>query len=454
MQKEEDRERLLRERLEDVLSRDITSIRTAREMNSLHNSLFELQILVKHLFPGNHTLKEIIDRQNLFIGEQLIAGPISITKADLMIDFAKEIAETIGFKFLYDDNYRNNDIRNNDIIDGYIINHEIRNYDVKNYGARNNNKRDSYTRNSGLEFRNKHENQVIEGTTPSNGEVHTSNSSDSLLPKEIAEKMEKVGVQKVNLNTFSAFILAILAGAFIALGGIYFTFATGQIIVTRPFTQIIGGLVFSTGLILVVVTGAELFTGNHLAIMSLASKKITAPKLLKNWVIIFGGNFVGSVATAWILYMSNAWTNNGYQFGIRAMMIASHKVNLGFVEAFFLGILCNVLVCMAIWLAASGKKVSDKILGIIFPLSAFVAMGFEHSIANMYFLIFPLLIKNDPSLLSAMTTAGVTVDTSNIDYMGVLHNIIPVTFGNLVGGCVFVGLVYWLAYLRNNRKGN
>src|SRR5207249_5174155 len=164
------------------------------------------------------------------------------------------------------------------------------------YGARNNNKRNRYTRNSGLEFRNKNENQVIEGTNPSNGEVHTSNSSDSLLPKEIAEKMEKVGVQKVNLNTFSAFILAILAGAFIALGGIYFTFATSQIIVTRPFTQIIGGMVFSMGLILVVIAGAELFTGNHLAIMGLASRKITVSKLLRNWILVYVGNFLGSVA--------------------------------------------------------------------------------------------------------------------------------------------------------------
>jgi len=224
--------------------------------------------------------------------------------------------------------------------------------------------------------------------------------------------------------------------------------------VTRPFTQIIGGLVFSTGLILVVVTGAELFTGNHLAIMALASRKITASKILKNWAIIYVGNFIGSVATAWILYMSKAWTNNDYQFGIRAMMIASHKVNLGFVEAFFLGILCNVLVCLAIWLAASGKKVSDKILGIIFPLSAFVAMGFEHSIANMYFLFFPLLIKDDPSLLSAINKAGIAIDMSHVDYMGALNNLVPVTLGNLVGGCVFVGLVYWLAFLRNNTKKN
>ncbi|TLX89926.1 MAG: formate/nitrite transporter family protein, partial [Thaumarchaeota archaeon] len=318
------------------------------------------------------------------------------------MDFAKEIGESIGLEFLYNEDH---------------------------------------IRNKGLEFSSLENRSETPSVTPS------ANSSDSLQPSEIAEKMEKVGVQKVNLNSFSAFILAITAGAFIALGGIYFTFATSQIIVTRPFTQIIGGMVFSMGLILVVIAGAELFTGNHLAIMGLASRKITVSKLLRNWILVYVGNFLGSVATAAILYMSKAWTNNGYQFGIRAMMIASHKVSLGFVEAFFLGILCNSLVCLALWLAASGKKVSDKVLAIIFPISAFVAIGFEHSVANMYFLTFSLMIKDDPMLLSAMKTAGIAVDTSNIDYIGVLNNLVPVTLGNIVGGCLFVGLVYWLAYL-------
>lgn len=297
-----------------------------------------------------------------------------------------------------------------------------------------------------------HDEEVSAGNT--NKISSDVNSSDSHSPKEIAKKIESAGVQKTNLNFTSSFILSILAGAFISLGGIYFTFATSQIIVTKPFTQILGGLVFSLGLILVVVAGAELFTGNNLSIMSLLSKKITTKKMLKNWLIVYTGNFVGSTLTAGVLYMSKAWTANNYDFGIRAIVIASHKVNLGFVDAFFLGILCNSLVCLAIWLAASAKTVSGKILAIIFPISAFVALGFEHSVANMYFLSFALMIKDDPFLLSAIHTAGITVDTSNIDFTGLLNNIVPVTLGNIVGGSVFVGVIYWLAYLRNNRKEN
>ena len=409
MQRERGIERVLVEKIESLLSRENTSLRDNTDANSLQMSLFEIQKLVKQLYPNDQNLKEILNRQDLFIREGGIGDTTGITKTEMIMDFAKEIGESIGLEFLYNEDH---------------------------------------IRNKGLEFSSLENRSETPSVTPS------ANSSDSLQPSEIAEKMEKVGVQKVNLNSFSAFILAITAGAFIALGGIYFTFATSQIIVTRPFTQIIGGMVFSMGLILVVIAGAELFTGNHLAIMGLASRKITVSKLLRNWILVYVGNFLGSVATAAILYMSKAWTNNGYQFGIRAMMIASHKVSLGFVEAFFLGILCNSLVCLALWLAASGKKVSDKVLAIIFPISAFVAIGFEHSVANMYFLTFSLMIKDDPMLLSAMKTAGIAVDTSNIDYIGVLNNLVPVTLGNIVGGCLFVGLVYWLAYLRNNRREN
>jgi formate/nitrite transporter len=295
-----------------------------------------------------------------------------------------------------------------------------------------------------------HDEEVNTGNV--NNTSSDSDQSDAYSPNETAKKIENSGVQKTNLNFTSSFILSILAGAFISLGGIYFTFATSQIIITKPFTQILGGLVFSLGLILVVIAGAELFTGNNLSIMSLLSKKITTKKMLKNWIIVYIGNFVGSISTAAILYMSKAWTANNYDFGIRAIVIASHKVNLGFVDAFFLGILCNSLVCLALWLAASGKTISGKILGIIFPISAFVALGFEHSVANMYFLTFALMIKDNPLLLSAIQTAGITVNTSNIDFTGFMNNIVPVTLGNIVGGSVFVGIVYWLAYLRSRKE--
>ncbi len=272
------------------------------------------------------------------------------------------------------------------------------------------------------------------------------------LPDEIARKMQTGGVQKANLSFTSTFVLAILAGAFISLGGIYFTFTTSQITLTQPFTQVLGGLTFSLGLILVVVAGAELFTGNNLMILGLASKKIVLPKLLRNWIIVYCGNFVGAIGTSVIFYLSSAWTANDYQIGIRAITIASTKTNHGFVEAFFLGMLCNSLVCLAIWLANSGKRVSDKILAIIFPISAFVALGFEHSIANMYFLTFALLIKNDPLLMAAMQKNGMIPDMSHLNILGMFNNLLPVTLGNIVGGSLLIGFVYWIVYLRNGQK--
>jgi formate transporter len=390
LQRETGPERL-REKIDELLSKD-TTVRSHANVNSLQKSLSEVQTLAKQLYPNNETLKTILNRQDLSI-EQRLEDPRSITNTDI-VNNAKEIALAIGLE-----DYNSDKIKKT-------------------------------------------------------SSVAPTGSSDLLSPSETAEKVAQTDLQKVNTNAFSTFILAILAGALIAIAGVYFTFATSQIIVTRSFTQIFGGLLFSFGLMCVVITGAQMFTGNTLGIMNIASRKLKATKLLRNWVIVYVGNFVGAAATAGVLYMSHAWTTNGYQFGIKALMIASRKVNLGFVDAFFLGILCNSLVCLAIYLAASGKKVSDKILAIMFPTAAFIAMGFEHCVANMYFLTFASLIKNDPSLLSAMQTAGVTVDTSHLDYMGIVNNLLPVTLGNIVGGSVFIGLVYWLAFMRNKKIAN
>jgi len=271
---------------------------------------------------------------------------------------------------------------------------------------------------------------------------------DAYSPEEIAKRVENVGVTKPKLDFYSTATLAILAGAFISLGGMYFTLATAQITGSYSFTQILGGLAFSLGLILVVVAGAELFTGNNLIIMTFASRKISYAAVLRNWGIVYSGNFVGSLLSATILYFTDIWANNNYHFGIRAIMIASNKVNLDFVQAFSLGILCNALVCLAVWLAMGGRSVTDKILAIIFPISAFVAIGFEHSVANMYFIPFALMIKDDPELLSVIQNSDLPVDLSNLDLMGLFSNLLPVSLGNIVGGSLFVGLVYWLIYLR------
>jgi formate/nitrite transporter len=273
---------------------------------------------------------------------------------------------------------------------------------------------------------------------------------DAYSPSEIADKVESIGVAKAKLGFYSTATLAILAGAFISLGGIYFTAATSQITLSHSFTQILGGLTFSLGLILVVVAGAELFTGNNLIVMTFASRKISFQKLLRNWSIVYAGNFVGSLLTSVVLYFTNVWAVNNYQYGIRAITIANNKMNLGFVEAFSLGILCNALVVLAIWLAMGGRNVTDKILGIIFPISAFVAIGFEHSVANMYFLPFALMIKDDPNLLLALHNS-VSIDLSNLNLIGLFNNLLPVSLGNIVGGSLFVGIVYWFIYLRKGR---
>jgi formate transporter len=392
----------LKEKIQSLIEHDCALVKNNTEVNLLLKSLFEVRLLAKELYPRNEALKVILSKQYLFKKDQI--AQTSENKAEMIIDHAKEISRAIQLgTFIVDDNVR------------------------------------------GLDFSN----NIKEASN-----AIPTDSSDSLSPSETAEKVARIDMQKVNTNTFSTFMLAILAGALIAIAGVYFTFATSQIIVTRTLTQIFGGLLFSFGLMAVVITGAQMFTGNTLGIMNIASRRLGTTKLLRNWVIVYVGNFVGAAATAGVLYMSHAWTNNGYQFGIKALMIASHKVSLGFVDAFFLGILCNSLVCLAIYLAASGKKVSDKVLAIMFPTAAFIAMGFEHCVANMYFLTFASLIKNDPLLLSAMQTAGVTIDTSHLDYMGIVSNLLPVTLGNIVGGSVFVGIMYWLAYMRNNKKQN
>lgn len=278
------------------------------------------------------------------------------------------------------------------------------------------------------------------------------NSKDSdkidLRSLEIARKIDEHGIEKSKMGFLPTLILAILAGAFIGLGGIYFNFSTAQITINVLFTQIIGGLTFSLGLILVVIAGAELFTGNNLMIMSLVGKKISSLKLIRNWIIVYVGNFIGSILIAYLLYLTNVWSINGGDFAIRAISIANHKVNLDFSNAFFLAILCNILVCLAIWLATSGRSVTSKILAIIFPISAFVALGFEHSIANMYFISFALILLEDPSIHGILQQSGISVDLSNLNMTGFFKNLLPVTLGNIVGGSIFIGLAYWISYFR------
>ncbi|HEX6386057.1 MAG TPA: formate transporter FocA [Anaerolineae bacterium] len=276
-------------------------------------------------------------------------------------------------------------------------------------------------------------------------------SFDALLPPEMASKAENTGVAKANLGIFRMFALAVLAGAFIAMGAIFATTVTTGGSGALPFgvTKLLGGLVFCLGLILVVVAGAELFTGNNLIVMAWASRKVSTGKLLRNWVIVYAGNFAGSVLTALMMFWSGQYAFSGGAVGANALNIANAKVSLGFTQAIVLGIFCNALVCLAVWLCMSARSTTDKILAIIFPITAFVAAGFEHSIANMYFIPIGLFVKGGASA-EFWSQAGVTAgDYANLTWGNFfLANLLPVTIGNIIGGAVMVGLVYWFIYLR------
>lgn len=269
---------------------------------------------------------------------------------------------------------------------------------------------------------------------------------DAHPPLEMAERMEDVGVSKATMDLLSMFFLAVLAGSFIGLGSEFFTLVITDSGLSFGMNKLVGGFVFSLGLILVVVAGAELFTGNNLIVMAWVAGKLTLAQVMRNWIVVYAGNLVGSVGTVLLMYFTNQWTFANYQVGVTALNIAHAKVNLSFTTALTRGILCNALVCLAVWLTLSGRSVTDKILAIIFPITAFVASGFEHSIANMYFIPMGLLLKEEPLVLEA---AGlVASDLVALNVQGFLDNLLAVTTGNIFGGGFLVALVYWFIYRR------
>ncbi|MFB0546888.1 MAG: formate/nitrite transporter family protein [Anaerolineae bacterium] len=261
----------------------------------------------------------------------------------------------------------------------------------------------------------------------------------------MAERMVNIGAKKAVLDAWSMFALAILAGAFIAIGAEFCTLVVTDSGLGFGMTKLMGGLVFCIGLILVVVAGAELFTGNNLILMAWFSGKATLVQVLRNWVIVYAGNFVGSLGTAMIMYYTDQWALAGYKVGATALNIANAKVNLTFTEGVARGIMCNALVCIAVWLCMSGRTTTDRILAILFPITAFVASGFEHSIANMYFIPIGLLLNGNADVMAA--AGKVASDLVNLNTLGFLRNLIPVTIGNIFGGGFMVAVVYWLIYL-------
>ena len=275
---------------------------------------------------------------------------------------------------------------------------------------------------------------------------------DALPPAQVAKKAETVGLTKAGMATFDVFVLSVLAGAFIALGAIFATtVAAGGAELPYGVVRLLAGLTFTLGLILVVVAGAELFTGNNLIVMAWASRRVATVALLGNWVVVWIGNFVGAFATALIVYVSEQYTFGGGAVGQTALGIAATKTSLGFVQAIALGILCNALVCLAVWLTYGAHTTTDKILAIIPPIAAFVAAGFEHSVANMYFISIGLLVKSDDDFVAGLDPETAP-DLAGLNWGSFfLDNLLPVTIGNVIGGALMVGAVYWLVYLRPKR---
>lgn len=276
------------------------------------------------------------------------------------------------------------------------------------------------------------------------------NTLDALIPAEMAARAESIGVKKAHLDVVSMFVLAVLAGAFVSLGAVFSTTVTaGAGDLPYGVVRLLAGLVFCLGLILVVVGGAELFTGNNLLLMAWANRKVSTPLLLRNWVVVYLGNFTGAFSTAVLVFLTAQYTFGKGSVGASALSTANTKAGLDFVQAIALGVMCNALVCLAIWLTYSARTTTDRILAVIPPITAFAAAGFEHSVANMYFLPIGLFIKAwAPD--SFWTAIGKTAaDYPKLTWTNFLvGNLLPVTIGNIIGGALLVGAVYWFVYLR------
>ena len=282
-------------------------------------------------------------------------------------------------------------------------------------------------------------------------ETQNLDTKDCITPGNVAHELaESVMPTKANFRKSKTFVLAIAAGALIAFGAqVSLTVMTGTEQLSWGLAKLVGAMTFATGLMMVVLTGAELFTGNVMMSFAVIEKKTSLMKLLRNWSIVYLGNFVGSLILAALIYFSGCSHNSHEALGVMGLTTAYSKASLPLVEAFTRGILCNWLVCLAIWMASSSRHVIGKIFAIFFPIMTFVASGYEHSIANMYFLTNGLFLKHTPAVVAA---SGLTADQlSHFTWQTCLfNNLIPVTLGNIVGAMVFVVLLFWTAYLRDD----
>ena len=261
-------------------------------------------------------------------------------------------------------------------------------------------------------------------------------SIDCYSPAEIEDKVEKLGIAKARLPFLASLMLAIVAGGGIGLGGLFFCIVLADPSLSFAVQRVMGGVVFSLGLSLVVIGGAELFTGNCLIVLAWGNHQLKAWEVAKNWTLVWIGNLVGALGLVFLVFMSHHWSMNNGAVGDAVLKLAVGKIAPDFTTIFFKGILCNVLVCLAVWLSYAGRSVVDKMAALVLPVAAFVAAGFEHCIANMYFL---------PLAWVLVQTGHVPAhfDASAITLAGIAHNLAAATLGNIVGGAGFVGFIYW-----------
>jgi len=279
-------------------------------------------------------------------------------------------------------------------------------------------------------------------------------SIDTIMPGEMARRAELSGVQRASMDPLTILVLSLVGGAFVAFGAIFSTtVSAGAGGLPFGVAKLLSGTVFSVGLVMVVVAGAELFTGNNLIVMAWASGKVTTSSLLLNWLLTFVGNCAGAMATAGLMLCTTQYTFGSGAVGLAALTTANSKAALAFVPALALGIMCNALVCLAAWMCYSARTAVDRVALIILPVAAFAAAGFEHSIANAYFIPMGLLIKAtapDSFWLSIGKTAE---DFPALSWSGFVGNLVPVAIGNIIGGALLVAAVYWFVYLRNPGRG-
>jgi formate/nitrite transporter len=287
---------------------------------------------------------------------------------------------------------------------------------------------------------------------------------ETILPATMAVRAEEIGVRKATSDPVAVFVLSVLGGAFISLGAAFATtVSAGTVAIASPdgttaltaalpygVVRLLTGLAFSLGLMLIVVAGAELFTGNNLIVMAWASGKVKTAGLLSNWAIVFAGNFCGALSTAALMFCTTQYTFGGGAVGLAALSAANSKASLTFLPALALGVLCNALVCLAIWMSYSARTTIDRIATVVPPVAAFVAAGFEHCIANIYYIPAGLFIKAGASDAFWKSVGKTAADYPELTWQNFIANLVPVTIGNAMGGSLMVGLVYWFVYLRRS----